>query len=191
MHRSSSGTSATSLSNKSDVVGADNPSYARSASDHQLPSLSEDESSEVKFAPRNTSSSAASFPVIYEVQNSANGESRGGISFGQPSSSSNQTTRRRSAAVGPHERQLSILDPTSDRVSTILTWQNLSVVAREDRMKEFCQKIKSYKNFEPKRKCLLSNTTGVIAGGLWAVMGELPLLLLLTRGSCMSVYRYR
>ena len=171
MHRSSSGTSATSLSSKNDGVGTDNPSYARTASDHQLPSLSEDETVEVKFAPRPTPSSAAPFTVIYEAESNANGDSKGGISFGQPSSSSTHTTRRRSGAVGTHERQLSILDPTSDRVSTILTWKNLSVQARENRMKEFCQKLKSYKTFEPKRKCLLTNTTGVIAGGLWAVMG--------------------
>jgi hypothetical protein len=60
----------------------------------------------------------------------------------------------------------------SDRVSTILVWQNLTVSAREDKRKEFFQRIKSSKNFVPKRKDLLHNLSGAITGGLWAVMGK-------------------
>ena len=69
------------------------------------------------------------------------------------------------------ERQLSPLDPMSDRVSTILVWQHLTVQIREDKRKEFFQRMKSYKHFAPKRKCLLNNISGAITGGLWAVMG--------------------
>jgi hypothetical protein len=72
----------------------------------------------------------------------------------------------------PFERQLSLLDPMSDRVSTILVWQNLTVQIREDKKKEAFQRMKSYKTFVPKRKCLLNNISGAIAGGLWAVMGK-------------------
>ena len=74
---------------------------------------------------------------------------------------------------GPHERQLSLLDPLSDRVSTILVWQNLSVSSRGDKKKEFFRKVKSCNKYVPERKCLLNNVSGAIAGGLWAVMGKL------------------
>ena len=70
-----------------------------------------------------------------------------------------------------NQRQLSILDPFSDRVSTILVWKNLSVYTREDKAKEMFQRLKCWKKFEPKRKCLLNNISGAITGGLWAVMG--------------------
>jgi hypothetical protein len=71
----------------------------------------------------------------------------------------------------PFERQLSLLDPLSDRVSTILVWRNLTVLTREDKVTEFCQRIKPWKKFVPKRQCLLNNVSGAITGGLWAVMG--------------------
>jgi hypothetical protein len=61
----------------------------------------------------------------------------------------------------------------SDRVSTILVWKNLTVQIREDKKKEAFQRMKSYKTFVPKRKCLLNNISGAITGGLWAVMGKL------------------
>jgi hypothetical protein len=63
----------------------------------------------------------------------------------------------------------------SDRVSTILVWKNLTVSTREDKMKEFLQRIKSSKNFVPKRKELLHNLSGVITGGLSAVIGKFNL----------------
>ncbi|UJR22373.1 hypothetical protein I4U23_025435 [Adineta vaga] len=77
----------------------------------------------------------------------------------------------RSSTSNPNDRQLSLLDPLSDRVSTILVWQSLSVSTRPDKKKEFFQRLKSYKDFVPKRKCLLNNVSGAITGGLWAVMG--------------------
>lgn len=71
-----------------------------------------------------------------------------------------------------HERQLSLLDPTSDRVSTILVWKNLTVLTREDKSTEFFQRLKFWKKFVPKRLRLLNNISGAITGGLWAVMGN-------------------
>ena len=79
----------------------------------------------------------------------------------------------RTDLVDMYQRQLSILDPLSDRVSTILVWKNLSVYTREDKTKEILQRMKFWKKFEPKRKCLLNNISGAITGGLWAVMGML------------------
>ena len=60
----------------------------------------------------------------------------------------------------------------SDRVSTILVWQNLIVSTREDKKKQFIQRLRS-KDPEPKSKRLLHNVSGAITGGLWAVMGTL------------------
>ncbi|CAF2646095.1 unnamed protein product [Rotaria sp. Silwood2] len=73
--------------------------------------------------------------------------------------------------VDPSQRQLSILDPLSDRVSTILVWKNLTVLTREDKVTEFFQQMKCWKKFTRKRQCLLNNISGAITGGLWAVMG--------------------
>lgn len=81
----------------------------------------------------------------------------------------------RATARMPFERQLSLLDPTSDRVSTILVWKNLTVLTREDPAKEFFQRMKFWKKFEPKRLRLLNNVSGAITGGLWAVIGKLNL----------------
>ena len=156
--------------------GTDNQSYTRSISDHHLSGMNEEGNAVNRSARRVPSASSSSFPVIYEVASNESDQNKSGISFAPRSSASSaalaQQQRRQSGALGPHERQLSLLDPMSDRVSTILVWQNLSVQAREKKGKEFFQKMKSYKNFQPKRKCLLSNTTGAITGGLWAVMGE-------------------
>ena len=79
-----------------------------------------------------------------------------------------------------YQRQLSILDPFSDRVSTILVWKNLSVFTREDKAKELFQRLKFWKKFEPKRQCLLNNISGAITGGLWAVMGMYSCFLVLS-----------
>ena len=177
MIRSNSDVSNTSSNTGDD--GVDNPMYYRSGSDHRLPSIDESEKvSSHKFAPRATSASAASFPVIYEVATDEDDPTQTGITFAPKASTSSASftqppqSNRKSSALGPNERHLSILDPLSDRVSTILVWQNLSVQARENKWKEFIQKMKSYKNYVPKRKYLLHSTTGAITGGLWAVMGK-------------------
>ena len=161
---------------KSTDSGSENFGYIRNSSDHHLATLLEEDNSSVTILPRN-SSSKNSFPVIYEASMEGRDPIRSESSFTHHPSSSSITlmqnqTRRRSSAQGPQDRQLSILDPTTDRVSTILVWKNLSVQARESKWREMMQYMKSYKKFVPKRKYLLHDTTGAITGGLWAVMGK-------------------
>jgi hypothetical protein len=169
------------LSNASPTSGHDsdrgNATYHRSISDYQSQPLNEETNIMTsRFPSRTTNASTASFPVIYEVSTDQIDPTQSQTSFAPPPSASSaaqlQQQRRRSSAQGPNERQLSILDPMTDRVSTILVWQNLSVHTRETMLQEFIQTIKSYKKYVPKRKCLLSNTSGAITGGLWAVMGK-------------------
>lgn len=179
MNRSNSNASNAS-SAAGDDDGIDNPTYFAPASDHRLPRITEGEVVSHSVPPRATSASSTSFPVIYEVNADEDDPGKSAITFAprQSASSSSvtqqmqQQQRRKSSTLGPNERHLSILDPMSDRVSTILVWQNLSVQARESRYTEFRKKITSYKNYVPKRKYLLHNTTGGITGGLWAVMGQ-------------------
>jgi hypothetical protein len=92
-----------------------------------------------------------------------------------PSNYSTDHTQKqhRSTVLEPNERQLSLLDPFSDRVSTILVWQNLTVSSRGDKRRDFFKRLKSCNKYVPQRKCLLNNVSGAIAGGLWAVMGKL------------------
>ena len=78
---------------------------------------------------------------------------------------------KRATILGSLDRQLSLLDPMSDRVSTILVWQNLIVSTREDKKSQLLQRMKLSKNAAPKKKVLLHNISGAITGGLWAVMG--------------------
>lgn len=82
----------------------------------------------------------------------------------------------------PSQRQLSILDPLSDRVSTILVWKNLTVLTREDKTTECFQRMKFWNKSLPKRQCLLNNISGAITGGLWAVMGTFTIDF-----SCVSI----
>jgi hypothetical protein len=153
--------------------GTDNGSYTRSLSDLPIPNSNEHGKVNVNIPARATSASPAPFPVIFEIPTNTTSSLK---SIGAPpsicSSDYNRHSHRRSTGLGPLERQLSLLDPMSDRVSTILVWQNLTVQIREDKRKEAFQRMKSYKTFVPKRKCLLNNISGAIAGGLWAVMGK-------------------
>ncbi|CAF0815149.1 unnamed protein product [Didymodactylos carnosus] len=82
-----------------------------------------------------------------------------------------QQTRLSQTNLGPYEQQESLVDPNSDRVTTVLVWQNLVVSAKEDDKNRFLQSLKGYKNYVPKKKQLLVNVSGAITGGLWAVMG--------------------
>ncbi|CAF4221509.1 unnamed protein product, partial [Rotaria sordida] len=85
---------------------------------------------------------------------------------------SHQNRERKSVAnIDPSQRQLSILDPLSDRVSTVLVWKNLTVLTRENKVTEFCQRMKCWKKPTLKRQRLLNNISGAVTGGLWAVMG--------------------
>lgn len=148
--------------------GTDNRAYARNFSDIHLTTLNEEENTNDNDPKTAKSASTSQSPYNREISTNT-------TTNGPPTASSTTSftypASGRTTALGPNERHLSILDPLSDRVSTVLVWQNLSVEAREDKRKEFFQRMKSYKNFEPKRKALLNSTSGVIAGGLWAVMG--------------------
>ncbi|CAF0758276.1 unnamed protein product [Adineta ricciae] len=155
---------------------AEPPYVVHSSSDIHLPTLNEEETMDVQHPLKTpAASSTASFPAIYEMPAHTTYVSSSGAAHVPHRSGSSSSVSfhqpRRSSTQGPHERQLSILDPMSDRVSTILVWQNLTVQARENKRKEFFKRMKSYKNFVPKRKCLLNNINGAIAGGLWAVIG--------------------
>ena len=149
-------------------VGTDNRGYARNFSDIHLTTLDEEGNTNDNDTLSAKSASPSALP--YNRKASTDMTTNG------PPTASSATSftyleSRRTSALGPNERHLSILDPLSDRVSTVLVWQNLTVEAREDKRKEFFQRMKSYKKYEPKRKFLLNSTSGVIAGGLWAVMG--------------------
>ena len=150
--------------------GTDNNSYTRSLSDIPMSHSDERGKLDVNIQTRATSASAAPFSNIFKVPTNMINSPK---SIGTPSSINSSNHQRRSTGTGPFERQLSLLDPMSDRVSTILVWQNLTVQIREDKRKEVIQRMKSYKTFVPKRKCLLNNISGAITGGVWAVMGEL------------------
>lgn len=134
-------------SNVSEDGGTENCGYTRSQSDHHLPLSGSKEKMNVKPLPRTTSAAASTFPLTI-------------------------SSDQRVANSGPIERQTSSTDPASDRVSTVLVWQNLTVSTRENKRKEFLQRWQSSKNFVPKRKDLLHNLSGAITGGLWAVMGK-------------------
>lgn len=152
-------------------------SYAIEQSDDRSLVTSQDDGIHMKRLPLISSTTATTFPVIYEVASDESDPSKSGISFASagPSASSagfNSQNKRRSTGTGSFERQLSILDPTSDRVSTILVWQNLVVSTRRQGRKEFFQRLCSSKEVKSTSKRLLHNVSGAITGGLWAVMGQ-------------------
>ncbi|CAF2346165.1 unnamed protein product [Rotaria sp. Silwood2] len=147
----------------------DHDTYTRNFGNIHLSTLNEEEFTD------DQSASSSAFPIVPEIPTNTINTIVSEISNEPPppafSASFTEQQHRRSSALKPIERQLSILDPMSDRVSTILVWKNLTVQARQNRQKEFFQRLKSYKKFVPQRKCLLNNISGAIAGGLWAVMG--------------------
>ena len=170
------------MSSDSSTVDIDDDAHiesqqsSRSNSVQQLPNLSEDGKAQIKRLPRNTSASGAPFSVIYEVPSNVDTND---VTFAPPpaaASAGYNNQHRRSTGTGPHERQLSILDPMSDRVSTILVWQNLLVSTRVDKRKQFIQNLRS-KGSPLTSKRLLHNVSGAITGGLWAVMGKLAFRL--------------
>ncbi|CAM2701767.1 unnamed protein product [Rotaria socialis] len=133
--------------------------------DSHLPILNEEEYTDDAFIVEEKPVSS-----IYKANVTTAGSSHS-LPTTTSSASFTDQSNHRSSALKQNERQLSILDPLSDRVSTILVWKNLTVHARPSKREEFFQRVKSYKKYIPKRKCLLSNTSGAITGGLWAVMG--------------------
>jgi hypothetical protein len=166
--------SDSTIIDETSVRSRTSPNYSRSQNAQQSPIVNQDERGQMKPSARKTSGTPGTFSVIYEVPTDANDT---GITFAPPPSASSsnfnqqQQQHRRSTATGPFERQLSIIDPMSDRVSTILVWKNLIVSTREDKKKQFFQRLRG-KAPEPKTKRLLHNVSGAITGGLWAVMGK-------------------
>ncbi|CAF1270390.1 unnamed protein product [Rotaria sordida] len=128
-------------------------SFTRHYDDTHLPTLNEEESTNDYTTNLSVPGNSNELPSSFS------------------SASFTEQQHRQSSTLKPFERQLSILDPMSDRVSTILVWENITVQVRPNKQKEFFQRIKPYKKFVPQRKCLLNNISGAIAGGLWAVMG--------------------
>ena len=117
--------------------------------------------------------SRAPTSALYTIPNPTPNQT--GFSSLVPSSSvasNHHQSHRHPVLAGPADRHLSLLDPLSDRVSTILVWKNLTVLTREDKVKECFQRAKFWKKFQPKRQTLLNNVSGAITGGLWAVMGK-------------------
>jgi ABC-type multidrug transport system ATPase subunit len=163
--------------------GTENQGYIRSQSDHHLPKFKEDEGINIKRLPRTTSADASTFPIILEVPIDMINDSPSDNPFVSPTTLSpssafhNQHSHCRSTGFAPPERQSSLPDPMSDRVSTILVWKNLTVSTREDKKHEFLKYIKPSKSIVPQKKCLLHNLSGAITGGLWAVMGKFFLYL--------------
>ena len=134
------------VSLNADRINMENSNYIHSHSDICL-AMANEEAANRYGPPRMSSVAVVSLPATY----------------GLPGTGSNL----------PSERQLSLLDPMSDRVSTILVWQNLTVTTREKKRTEFLRRIRAGRDYVPNRKCLLNNVSGAITGGLWAVMGKL------------------
>ncbi|CAF3879499.1 unnamed protein product [Rotaria magnacalcarata] len=152
-------------SHATNYEGASHHGLTRNIGDSHLPTLNEEE-----YADGASLLQEKSLSSMYKANVTTAGSSHDLPSITSSASFADQRNLRSSASK-PKERQLSILDPLSDRVSTILVWKNLTVQARPSKREEFFQRLKSYKKYLPKRKCLLSNTSGAITGGLWAVMG--------------------
>ena len=170
--------------------GMDNRSYTRSLTDIPIATPDKNRKLAVSIPIRATSASAAPFPVIFEVTDDEKApvKSASARSSIQSPDANQYSHPRRSSGSKTFERQLSQLDPKSDRVSTILVWQNLTVQIRTDKRKEVIQRMKSYKTFVPQRKCLLNNISGAIAGGLWAVMGK---FICTTNNNCIYLRIHR
>lgn len=172
---------STSPSKDTGGGGTDNYCYTQSFTDIPKSKPNEDRRYNVNIPVHASSASPTPFPVIFEIPTDTVDSVRStGPSPSPCSSGSNHHQHRRSTGNAPIERQLSQLDPMSERVSTILVWQNLTVQIREDKKKEAFRRTKSYKTFVPKRKSILNNISGTITGGLWAVMGKF----------CLSKERY-
>ncbi|CAF4767961.1 unnamed protein product, partial [Rotaria socialis] len=142
---------------KIDITNMDgqvNASFVGNPTDYQLQTISEEEYPQASGLLRGTAASASSFQVHYEA---ASGEDSHGITFAPPPPAPSSAfthhhqQHHRSNETGTFERQSSILDPMSDRVSTILVWKNLVVFTREDKKKLFFKRCLS-KNAEPKSK---------------------------------------
>ena len=69
------------------------------------------------------------------------------------------------------DKHSSIVDFEPNPAATVLVWKDLVVSTKEKKKNPFL----FFQNTEPTSKRLLHSVSGVITGGLWAVMGELIL----------------
>ncbi len=107
-----------------------------------MSTIKQEERGNLKRLSRISSATHRLLSLIYEIPTDAD---ENGITFTRhalaSSSSYNHQEQRRSTVTRTFERQLSILDPMSDRVSTILVWQNLFASTRKDKKKHFFQSL--------------------------------------------------
>jgi hypothetical protein len=153
--------------------GTENRGYIRSQSDNQLTSFKEELHAKniLRIPPilRANSAAASTFPIIYELPNDV--KHSDSMPLPSPCPPPNYSLCQ-STTVGVFDRRYSLLDPMSDRVSTILVWQNITVSTHENERKGIMKHLQQTKFKESERKRLLHNISGAITGGLWAVMGE-------------------
>ena len=70
-----------------------------------------------------------------------------------------------------------ITNPGSYPVSDIhLEWKNLTVKANVTRRRQFFKRLQCGKSVQIEEKFLLHNLSGIINGGLWAIMGMFSLM---------------
>ena len=155
--------------------GMENRGYTRSQSDHQImKSDGDDHHLRVLRTLRANSAAASTIPVIYElpIVDPDLNQSKPMYNTISPLIVSPTKMSYLSTAISLQTTPSSIPDPMSDRVSTILVWQHLTVSTRGDQQKGLMKRLLSFKSKESKRKVLLHHVSGAITGGLWAVMGN-------------------
>ena len=179
--------------------GTENQGYVRSQSDHYLSSTKVEEDNrsidQIKRLLRANSAAASTFPIIDEIPTDVKHASPSKSPLVGSSTSPSpvpapghpEHPAPASTVVDVCERQSSLLDPMSDRVSTILVWQNITVSALSDKKNPLVRCFKSSEPSESKKKCLLHGVTGAITGGLWAVIGNSLPFSALSCPVCLSL----
>ena len=177
--------------------GTENAAYSRSQSDQHLSTYKSTHDRHTERLSRTTSAAASTFPTISEVSNERSHPTVSNtphVTQPPPASVSAPCKayapikpRQSTTTSSPFEKQSLALDPMSDRVSTVLVWQNIVVSTREKKESALWKYMKPSKDNEPKTKCLLHNVSGAITGGLWAVMGTCSSSLSLSTASVSQV----
>lgn len=103
----------------------------RIQSNHQLPTMNQDEKIRMKHISRETSTSSESFLDIYVLPKEDINPTIPAVSFTSSPHNSNHQQYDQSSDTKTVERQSSIFNPASTRGSTILVWKNLIVSTRE------------------------------------------------------------
>ncbi|UJR29328.1 hypothetical protein I4U23_010540 [Adineta vaga] len=148
--------------NEADIHSLHTESSDESNKGHKLSSSIQKQKAEMKQLSRDKSTSSESFPVVSAITTIPQ------VSY-ISSPSSTLYSHYHSTRSKLSDQQSSIIDLKSHR-STILVWKDLTVSTREKKENPLYRCITS-KNTETESKRLLHSVSGVIAGGLWAVMG--------------------